>query len=153
MLIKYHFCLSNRTPIHGSAPNLLANSFSSLTSSLVKYLLLSLLDLHSMANFLILFPARTSGQGYFIEPDPATLTADQFSVPQNRCISSLSAFIPFDFRLIFFKLIFRVKYFMLSNAELSIKYVVGYCLVYNMVFGFLSSQKQNFFIDFIHKAE
>ncbi len=66
----------NLTPIHGSAPKTPENLFSWFISFSVRYLLLALTVLHSIASFLILFPARTSGHGKGLLPEPATLIAD-----------------------------------------------------------------------------
>src|SRR3989338_730962 len=91
---KYHPILSNLMATQGSAPNLVANSIICCKSSLLKNKFPVLTFLHSIASFLPCFPATTSTAGYFMLPDPATLTAAHFSVFQNICIISLSAELP-----------------------------------------------------------
>src|SRR3989344_3202263 len=99
MLINSQLCLSNLTANQGSAWKSEENSFNWLMSSLARYLCNSADVLHSIANLLILLVAIISLEGYFIEPEPATLTAAQ-PFFQNLCTKSLSALRPFDFLLI-----------------------------------------------------
>ena len=97
---KCHCSWLNLTAMMASAFVLCANCCSSMISFLSKYWLLPLQALHSIASLFVLLAAITSGAGYFIEPDPATLHAAHSSVCQNKCISSRSASHPLLFLLI-----------------------------------------------------
>ena len=94
---KYQLFLLNFTAIQGSAPDFSANSLSCDISSAGKCLYLAFVTFASMAKRLSGLLARTSGEGYFVLPEPATLTAVQLFA-QNKWINSLSALIPLDFK-------------------------------------------------------
>src|SRR3989344_3051142 len=94
MLKNSQSFLANLTANQGSAPKRLQKSFNCLISYSSRYCFFFFVDLHSIANLLVLLPAIKSGPGYFIEPEPALLmVAHPFA--QNKCNNSLSAFEPF----------------------------------------------------------
>src|SRR3989344_11608 len=136
-IMKYHGSPGNLTPIHPSAPNLSENVRNCSISSLKRYFLVSAVTLHSMATRRMAFPARISGEGYLLLPEPAARMQTQpFSL--NTLTNSRSPFEPLA--LVFMKVRREKDYLSSSSLEFIFNMNHGHDYrIYSIIFPGLSS--------------